>query len=180
MPGSVACLACWKASVCNTGGHRRFGCGNGNSGTLRQRRHSAQVLRIPSTKSSSEIITIMKNFNRRSSHGHQGSKRRELAQHATLTWVARIHSHTLHQHSYNDHGCGKCQLSYYFSVHAGFFLVPKSTECYRDVNLILCWVFRVSVIHRAWTTTGSLQCVRDHSCACAYTRGVGHTDSESA
>ena len=30
----------------------------------------------------------MKNFNRRSSHGRHGSKRREL-----LTWIARIHSH---------------------------------------------------------------------------------------
>ena len=28
------------------------------------------------------IIIIIKNFNRRSSHGHHGSKRRELAQHA--------------------------------------------------------------------------------------------------
>ena len=28
------------------------------------------------------IITIIKNFNRRSSHGHHGSKRRELAQNA--------------------------------------------------------------------------------------------------
>ena len=31
---------------------------------------------------------IMKNFNRRTSHGHYGSKRRKL------TWIARIHSHT--------------------------------------------------------------------------------------
>ena len=28
------------------------------------------------------VIIIMKNFHRRSSHGHRGSKRRELAQHA--------------------------------------------------------------------------------------------------
>ena len=33
---------------------------------------------------------------------------------------------------------------------------------------------RVSVIHRTLTwTTGSLTCVRDHSCACVYTRGLG-------
>ena len=37
----------------------------------------------------------MKNFNKRNFHGHYRSKRRELAQHArTLTWIARIHSHT--------------------------------------------------------------------------------------
>ena len=34
----------------------------------------------------------MKNFNRRSSHGHHDSKHCELAQHA-LTWVACNHSH---------------------------------------------------------------------------------------
>ena len=39
------------------------------------------------------IIIVMKNFNRRSSHGHHGSKRHELAPHA-LTWIAHIHSHT--------------------------------------------------------------------------------------
>ena len=40
------------------------------------------------------IITIItKNFNRRNSHGHHGSKCHELAQHA-LTWIARMHSHT--------------------------------------------------------------------------------------
>ena len=55
----------------------------------------------------------------------------------------------------------KRQLSYNLSVHAGSF--------------------RVSVNHRTLTwTTGSLTCVRDHYCACVYTRVVGHTDSESA
>ena len=35
---------------------------------------------------------------------------------------------------------------------------------------------RVSVIHRTLTwTTWRLTCVRDHSSACVYTRGVGHT-----
>ena len=34
----------------------------------------------------------MRNFT--SSHGDHGSKRRELAQHSTLPWIARIHSHT--------------------------------------------------------------------------------------
>ena len=43
----------------------------------------------------------MKNFNRRSSHGHYGSKRCELAQH-TDTHMDYTHSLTqLHQHSYN-------------------------------------------------------------------------------
>ena len=35
---------------------------------------------------------MMKNFNRRSSHGHQGSKRRELERHALMD---RKHSLTL-------------------------------------------------------------------------------------
>ena len=40
--------------------------------------------------------------------------------------------------------------------------------------------FRVTVFHRTLTwTTGSLPCVLDHSYACVYTRGVGHTVSES-
>ena len=34
--------------------------------------------------------------------------------------------------------------------------------------------FSVSVIHRTLTwTSGSSLCVRDHSCACVYTRGLG-------
>ena len=37
----------------------------------------------------------MKSFNRRSSRSHHGSKRR------TLTWMAHIHAHTFHLHSYN-------------------------------------------------------------------------------
>ena len=48
-------------------------------------------------------IIIMKNFTRRSSHGHHGSKskRRELTC-STHTHVDRTHSLThLHQHSYN-------------------------------------------------------------------------------
>ena len=41
--------------------------------------------------------------------------------------------------------------------------------------------FHVSVILRTLTwTTGSLMCVRNHSCACVYTREVGHIDNESA
>ena len=42
------------------------------------------------------MMIIMMNFTRRSSRGHHGSKRRELAQHAHSTWIApRIfHSRT--------------------------------------------------------------------------------------
>ena len=49
----------------------------------------------------------MKNFNRRSSHGYHGSKRRELAQHA--------HSHGLHTVTSTQlqSRCAKHQLSYY-------------------------------------------------------------------
>ena len=49
------------------------------------------------------------------------------------------------------------------------FFLPPCVQC-----------FRVSVIHQTLTwTTVSLTCVRDHSCACAYTQGLGNTD-ESA
>ena len=100
-----------------------------------------------------EFVITMKNFNRRNFHGHDhGSKWRELAQHA--------HSHgshaftdTLTSTQLQPRGA-KRQLSYYFSAHAGSF--------------------RVSVIHLslAWTT-GSLTCVRGHSCACVYIRRLG-------
>ena len=63
----------------------------------------------------------------------------------------------LNQHSYKlQPHCAKCQLSYYFSVHAASF--------------------HVSVIHQTLTwNTGSLLCVCDHSCACIYThRGWAH------
>ena len=97
------------------------------------------------------MIMIMKNFNRRDSHGHHGSKRRELAQHA--------HSHGSHGFTHTRASIqlksrgAKRQLSYYFSVHAR--LGP----------------FRVSVIHRT-LTWASGSCVRDHSCACVYTQGL--------
>ena len=94
----------------------------------------------------------MNNFNRLDSHGHHGSKRRKLVQHA--------HSHGSHAFTHiltwtqlQPRGA-KRQLSYYLSVHAGSF--------------------RVSVIHRILTWTNrSLSCVRDHSCECVYPRGLG-------
>ena len=44
----------------------------------------------------------MENFNRRSSHGHHGSKSKHLRTGATSTlmWIAHIHSHT-YKYSYN-------------------------------------------------------------------------------
>ena len=97
-------------------------------------------------------IIIMKNFNRCSSHGHHGSKLRDLVQYA--------HSHGSHAftHTFTStqlQPCGaKRQLSYYYAVHAGSF--------------------RVSVSHQTLTwTTGSLSCARDHSGACVYTHGLG-------
>ena len=101
----------------------------------------------------------MKNCNRRNSHGHQGSKRSELAQHAG-SHGSHAFTHTLTPTRLQLRGA-KRQLSYYFQVHAGSF--------------------RFSVINRTltWTTgslkvrTWSLLCVRIHT-------GVGHTDSEFA
>ena len=79
----------------------------------------------------------------RSSHGHHGSKRRELRN--THTHVDRTHSLThWHQHIYNHVVLrSSSAISAYFSVHAGSV--------------------RVSVIHRTQTwTAGSLLCVRFH------------------
>ena len=82
---------------------------------------------------------------------------RTVATH-TLSHGSNAFTHTLTSTQLQLRGA-KRQLSYYFSVRAGSF--------------------RVSVIHRnlPWTT-GSLSCLRHHSCACV--PGVGHTDSESA
>ena len=56
------------------------------------------------------IIMIMKNFNRRDSHGHHGSKRRELAQH---THSCGSHAFTHARTSTQLQPCGvKHQLSY--------------------------------------------------------------------
>ena len=96
----------------------------------------------------------MKNFDRRSSHGHHGSNRRELAQHAH-SHESHAFIHTLTSTQLQPRGA-KRKLSYYVSVHA--------------------WSFRDSVFHRTLTwAIGSLSCVLDHSCACVrlYTRGLG-------
>ena len=79
-------------------------------------------------------------------------KRRKLAQHA-LSHGSHAFTHTLTSTQLQPCGA-KHQLSYYFSGHAGSF--------------------SVSVFHGTLTwNTGSLSCVRDHSCACAYTQGLG-------
>ena len=98
----------------------------------------------------------MKNFNRRSSHGH----RRKLAQHAH-PHGSRAFTHALASTRLQPRGA-KCQLSYYFSVHAGSFCI--------------------SVIHQTLTwNTGYLSCVHGHSCACIHVHtGVGLTNSKSA
>ena len=90
----------------------------------------------------------MKNFNRRNSCGHHGSKRHELAPHEH-SHGSHAFTNTLTSTQLQPRGV-KHQLSYYFSVHAGTFCV--------------------SVIHQTLTwTTGSLTCVHDHSCAWVYT-----------
>ena len=65
------------------------------------------------------------------------------------------------------------------------FFSPQSTGWLFCYFLVHAGSFRVSVVHRtlAWTT-GSLPCVAYviilMRAYCLYTRGVGHTDSESA
>ena len=104
------------------------------------------------------IIIIMKNFNRRKSHGHHGSRRRTQTD-AHLHGSHAAFTHTLTSTQLQPL-CTKCQLNSYFSVHAGSF--------------------RVSVIHQTLTwTTGSLTCICDHSCDVYVHTEVGHTDSES-
>ena len=68
------------------------------------------------------LFMIMKNFNRHNFHGHHGSKLSELVQH-TLTWIARIHSHTLHQHSYN-HVVRSASSAIIFQCMLGLFMFP--------------------------------------------------------
>ena len=75
-------------------------------------------------------IIIMKNFNRRSSHGYRGSKRRELAQHAHSRG-SRAFTHTLYINTVTTTQCEAPAQLLYFSMHAGSF--------------------RVSVIHRTLT-----------------------------
>ena len=68
----------------------------------------------------------MKNCNRRDSHGHHGSQRRELAQHA----------HSRGSHAFTDTRTStqlqprgaKRQLGYYFSVHTGSFRNPPNSD----------------------------------------------------
>ena len=70
----------------------------------------------------------------------------------TTTHMDRTHSLTTFASSQLQPRGTKRQLSYYFSVRV--------------------WSFLVSVIHRTLTwTTGYLACVRDHPCACVYSRG---------
>ena len=93
----------------------------------------------------------MKTSNRRNYHAHHGSKRRKLPQH-THSHGSHAFTHTLTSTQLQPRGA-KHQLSYSFSVRAGFF--------------------HVSIIHQPLTwTTGSLTCVHDHSCACIYTPTV--------
>ena len=100
----------------------------------------------------------MKNFNRRSSHGPHGSKRRELAQHSP-SHEARAFTHTLHQHSYN-HVVRSARSAITFQWMLGLFVC-------------------VSVIHRTLTwTTWSWTYVRDLSYACVYTRGLGWANQQ--
>ena len=87
----------------------------------------------------------------RNSHGHHGSTHRELVQH-THSHGSHAFSHTLT--STLESRAVKRQLSYYFSEHVGSFHVSV-------MHQILIW------------TTGSLRCIRDHSCVCVYTQGLG-------
>ena len=101
----------------------------------------------------------MKNFNKRDSHGHHGSKHPELVKHA--------HSHGLHAFT-----------------HILYINTVTTTWCVAPAQLLFfsaCWVFlcfrnppnfdmdyRIFIMH-----TWSFLCVRVHM-------EVGHTDSESA
>ena len=96
----------------------------------------------------------MKNFNRCSAVPIVTTAQSAASWRNEHTYVDRTHafSHTLKSIQLQPR-CAKRQRSY-FLVHAGSFCV--------------------SVFHRTRTwTTWSLTCVRDHSCACVYTRGLG-------
>ena len=61
----------------------------------------------------------MKNSNRRRSHGHHGSKRRELAQHAH-SHGPHAFTHTLYVNTVQPRGA-KRQLSYFIILNLGCF-----------------------------------------------------------
>ena len=60
----------------------------------------------------------------------------------------------------------------YISIYLSTILFPFTVQKYIDpsVSKVHAGSFPVSVIHQtlAWTT-GSLTCIRDHSCECVYT-----------
>ena len=93
------------------------------------------------------------NFNRRDSHGHRGSKPRELAQHPHSRGSHAV-THTLHQHSYN-HVVRSSGSAIIFQCMLGRN-PPNSDMDYRIFNMRMC----------------SFLCLRIHT-------GVGHIDSES-
>ena len=105
----------------------------------------------------------MKNFNTSNSYGSPWLKAPRTGATRTLTRIARIHSHTLHQHSYN-HLVRSASSAVLFSVHAGSF--------------------RFSVMHRTLDIDYRIFNVRTWSFLCVRIyihTGVGHTaDSESA
>ena len=76
----------------------------------------------------------------------------------------------------------------HFTIPFGKFGLPylagrlqQLQEQRYPVLQVIAGSFRISVIHRTLTwTTDSLASIRDHSYACVYTQGVGHTDNESA
>ena len=77
----------------------------------------------------------------------------------TLTWIARIHSHT-------------------------YINTATTTWCEAPAQLLFfsaCWVFLCFRNPPNSDVDYRIFIARDHSCACVYTRGLhGHTDSESA
>ena len=67
------------------------------------------------------IIIIINNFSGCNSHGHHGSKRRELAQHGSHAFTNTL-TPTQVQPS-----CAKCQLSYYIIWNRFYFLFLEGT-----------------------------------------------------
>ena len=69
----------------------------------------------------------------------------------TLTWIAHIHAHTLHQHSYN-HMVQSASSAIIFQCMLGFLCPPNSDMDYRifNVHTLIILVCAFIYIHRSW------------------------------
>ena len=84
------------------------------------------------------IIIVMKNFNRCNSHGHHGSKRRELAQHSHS--MDRIHSLTLYINAVTSMWCEAPAKLLFFKLYMWREMSRFATH----------WLFGIHPLSQKW------------------------------